>query len=90
MTMIVLGVAPPPPPLELDGELEYKVEDVIDSRITRRNLEYLVDWKSYSESEWELAENAQNAAELVHEFHARCKISKQASAPSRASRRRGV
>ena len=37
---------PPPPPIELEGELEYEVEKILDKRthkIGRRNrLEYLI------------------------------------------------
>jgi hypothetical protein len=33
---------PPPPPVEVDNELEYHVETILDSRIRYRRLEYLV------------------------------------------------
>ena len=64
---------PPPPPEEINGEEEYEVREILDSRIVRRRLEYLVDWKGYSEEErtWEPAENVSGAADLVAEFHRR-------------------
>jgi len=33
----------PPPIIEIDSIEEYEVEDILDSRIRRRRLEYLVD-----------------------------------------------
>src|SRR6266446_2013281 len=40
--------APPPPPPELiDGEEEYVVEEIRDSRMFRRRLQYLVKWEGY-------------------------------------------
>jgi hypothetical protein len=62
-------LAPPPPPVELDGEIEYEVEAILDSRKVRGKLQYRVEWKGYQDTEWEPAENVQNASELVQEFH---------------------
>jgi len=40
--------APPPPPPELvDGEEEYVVEEILNSRIFHRKLQYLVKWEGY-------------------------------------------
>ena len=45
------GRVQPPPPIELDSELEYEVEQLIDKRVRRRGrrqvVEYLVKWKEY-------------------------------------------
>jgi hypothetical protein len=41
----------PPPPVEIDNNLEYEVEKILDSRIRWRHLEYLVLWKGYDLSE---------------------------------------
>jgi hypothetical protein len=38
-------VPPPPPPLQLN-EPEHEVEAVLDSKITRNKLYYLVNWES--------------------------------------------
>jgi hypothetical protein len=62
---------PPPPPELVEGQTEYTVDKVLDSRIRRSKLEYLVDWEGYGEEErtWEPAENLGGAPEAVTEFH---------------------
>ena len=66
---------PPPPPVELDGEDEYEVSAILDSRRRYGKLEYLVRWAGYestSESQsWEPVEFVINAEDLVTQFHAR-------------------
>ncbi len=61
----------PPPPIEIDGEEEFEVSEILDSRINRRKLEYLVHWQGYEVSErtWEPATNLDNAPEMIEEFH---------------------
>ena len=61
----------PPPPIEIDGEEEFEVSEILDSRINRRKLEYLVHWQGYEVSErtWEPAANFDNAPEMIEEFH---------------------
>ena len=63
----------PPPPDIMNGELEYKIERVLDSRVQRNKLQYLVGWKGYSleERTWEPVENLENAKEAVATFHLR-------------------
>ena len=63
----------PPPPIEVDDELEYEVESILDSKIVRGKLLYLVDWLGYDSSEttWEPVENLTNAQNKVKEFHER-------------------
>ncbi len=61
------------PPLELvDGKEEYIVEKVLNSRMFRRRLQYLVKWEGYGteHNTWEYSENVNNAPEKVAEFHA--------------------
>ena len=64
---------PPPPPVEIEGqeELEYEVEEILDSRIYYGSLQYLVSWKGYSPSEnsWEPPEHLENSPELINQFH---------------------
>jgi hypothetical protein len=58
----------PLPPIEVDGEHEYEVEDILDSKICNHQLQYLVHWHGYDVSEhtWELIKNLSNAIEKVH------------------------
>ncbi|XP_073439022.1 uncharacterized protein [Dendrobates tinctorius] len=45
----------PPAPVLVDGHEQYVVEKILDSRIFRRKLQYLVKWQGYSvkENSWE-------------------------------------
>ncbi|KAH7427492.1 hypothetical protein KP509_10G046600 [Ceratopteris richardii] len=46
----------PSPPIEIDDHKEFEVEHVLDSRISRGRLEYLIHWKGYdiSDRTWNL------------------------------------
>jgi hypothetical protein len=61
----------PPPPIEINGEEEFEVSKIIDSRINRRILEYLVHWHGYeiSERTWEPGANLVNAPKMINKFH---------------------
>ena len=61
----------PPPPIEVDGAEEFEVSEILDSRINRDKLEYLVHWQGYEvhERTWEPAANLENALELIAKFH---------------------
>ena len=37
----------PPPPIEVDGAEEFEISEILDSRINRGKLEYLVHWQGY-------------------------------------------
>ena len=70
------GRTPPEPaPIEVDGEEEYEVAEVRDSRHYGRwhKLQYLVRWKGYGpeHDSWEDAADLEHAEELVEAFHAR-------------------
>ena len=72
----VNGVLPPPPaPVTVQGEEEYIVKEVLDSRVKRygrgSRLEYFVSWQGYGagESSWEPAANLKNAQAKVKAFH---------------------
>jgi predicted GH43/DUF377 family glycosyl hydrolase len=43
----------PPPSVEVDGEEEYRVFSVEDSRVYRNPLQYLVRWTGYDSLNWE-------------------------------------
>src|SRR5882724_11953676 len=61
----------PPPPVIHDGVEEYEVELILDSRILRGKLEYLIHWKGYGieEDEWRPSEDIKGARRLVSKFH---------------------
>jgi Chromo (CHRromatin Organisation MOdifier) domain len=64
---------PSPPPDVIEGETEYEVEHILDSRRVGRGhrLEYLIRWKGYSEADdsWEPWQNV-HAPDLIRQFHA--------------------
>ena len=64
-------VQPAPPPEEIEGELEYEVKEIVDSKIVWGQLNYLVDWVGYGPEErmWESVEAVENAQEEVVTFH---------------------
>ncbi|CAJ0931687.1 unnamed protein product [Ranitomeya imitator] len=57
----------PPAPVLIDGELEYVVEKILDSRFSRRKLQYLVKWKGYGQEDnsWVVASDV-HADDLSH------------------------
>ena len=62
----------PPPPIEIDGEPEYELEEIIDSRVHRNNLQYHAKWTSNSpehDKTWYLTENFQNASIAIEQLH---------------------
>jgi len=61
----------PPPELMSDGQLEYEVEAILDSRTRYRKLQYLVKWKGYGpeENSWLPSDNLIHAPKLVSKFH---------------------
>lgn len=62
----------PPPPIKIDDELEYEVEDILDSRKYRNQFQYLVKWKGYDagHNSWEPATHLTHCADLLTAFHA--------------------
>jgi hypothetical protein len=63
---------PPPPPEIVDGEEEYIVEEILDSKMMNRKLRYLVKWEGYGveHNSWEPWDNI-HAPERVTDFHRR-------------------
>jgi hypothetical protein len=63
----------PPPIITPDKEEEFEVEEILDSRVVRRKLQYLVKWVGYGpeDNSWEPADNVANAQEEVEAFHQR-------------------
>ncbi len=71
---------PPPPPVEIDGDIEYEVSEILDSKMDRhfrgnRALCYLVHWMGYEgmeeETSWISAQDLEHAQDVVRVFHRR-------------------
>ncbi|SAL96256.1 hypothetical protein [Absidia glauca] len=65
-------IVEPPPPVEINGEEEWIVREVLDSRRRRGKIQYLVAWEGYSnpaDNSWEPSHHLSNAAEKVKLFH---------------------
>ena len=68
---------PPPPPIVIDGEPEFEIEAILDSKIDKRRracqLLYLVKWSGYEgtedETSWILATELNHAWDIVADFH---------------------
>jgi len=60
----------PPPPVEVAGEKEYEVEEILDRQEKRGKTKYLVKWKEYTVegNTWEGLENLKNAGRKIEEF----------------------
>ncbi|KAJ1579230.1 hypothetical protein NDA11_000905 [Ustilago hordei] len=64
----------PPPPVEVESDLEYEVEQILDSKVDHRYrdpLFYLVRWVRYGpdHNSWEPASNLTHASDLLADFH---------------------
>ena len=67
-------IPPMPPPIELDdGREEYEVDEIVDSKISRNQLYYLIKWMGYGidEHSWQRATNVTNANDAIRRFHLR-------------------
>jgi hypothetical protein len=63
-------IIPPPPPVEVEGEEEWQVQEVLDSKFVRNRLRYLVKWQGYDETTWEPADTI-NGLKAIDDFHER-------------------
>ena len=63
----------PPPPALVEEQEEWEVAQVLDSKLKRGELWYLVEWKGFSEdperTTWEPASNLNSSPNLVKDFH---------------------
>jgi hypothetical protein len=57
--------------VEIEGQEEFEVQEVLDSKKIRGKLMYLVFWRGYPlcEATWEPAGNLVHAQDLVNRFH---------------------
>src|SRR6202043_3471517 len=69
-------IVSPPPPVEIDGDFEHEISEVLDSKIDKRHickLLYLVQWTGYEgtdeETSWLPATELEHASEAVSDFH---------------------
>lgn len=59
---------PPPPIINEDGEEEFFVEKLLDKRIQRGQVQYLVKWEGYDDSENQWLPVKDIAEDLIKEF----------------------
>jgi len=77
--IILDWIQPPPPLVEVDGEPEFEISEILDSKVDRRRrmckLLYLVHWSGYEgtdeETSWLLATELGNTTELLENYHVR-------------------
>ncbi len=63
--------AEPPPPIEVEGAAEYKVEEILHSGYRHGVFRFLDKWKGYlaDKAKWLPENRLEHAQNLVHEFH---------------------
>jgi len=82
-----------PPPVEVEGEQEWEVREVLDSKIVRGRLLYYIDWEGFGQQDrtWEPVQHVQHASELIADYHCRYPIrpspTSQQIRPARRHRR---
>ena len=59
-----------PPPINVEGTMEYEVEAILKERTKGKQRQYLVKWKGYplAERMWEPAQHLTHAQEALAEF----------------------
>ena len=61
----------PPELIDVEGNPEYKVEEILDSRLKHGKLEYLVKWFGYTNdyNTWEPEANCANSPDIINDFY---------------------
>lgn len=59
----------PPPPVIVDNEEEFEVESILDSKIVRKSLKYLVKWTGYDIPTWEPKSYVEHLRQKLKAFH---------------------
>ncbi|XP_018424228.1 PREDICTED: dynein beta chain, flagellar outer arm-like [Nanorana parkeri] len=63
---------PPAPPVDIQGEVEFKVERILDSRKRGSSLQYLIRWRGYGAQDDSWGDSADvHAPRLIRVFHRR-------------------
>lgn len=59
-----------PDPSLVDGFEEFEVEKILDKKMVKGRIHFLIKWKGYSalHNSWELEENLTNCSEALEEF----------------------
>ena len=80
-----------PPPIELDGEDQWEIQEILDSKIYYDKLQYYVTWLGYpsTDDQWLSEHELQNARELIEQFHQRYPGKPGPGDVQRKKRRRG-
>ena len=60
---------PPLPPVIIDKELEWEVDEIVDSKFIGKTLKYFVRWVGYTDLTWELNTLLANAPSAIKQFH---------------------
>ena len=62
-----------PLPEIVEGEEEWEVKEVLDSKVSRGKLLYFVDWEGFGPKDqtWEPVEHVANATDAIAGFHRR-------------------
>ncbi|KNZ80324.1 Testis-specific chromodomain protein Y 2, partial [Termitomyces sp. J132] len=62
-----------PPPVKVKDKYHYEVDEILDSRVVRGQLQYLVRWKGYGPEDdtWEPQKNLNRAPNKLWDFHRR-------------------
>ena len=63
-------VIAPPPPVQINGDEVWEVEEILESRIRNGKLQYLVKWTGYDRPDWQDA-NIVNGLQAIDIFHKR-------------------
>ena len=61
----------PQSPIDVEGEPEFIVEEILDSHLQRNKLEFLIKWEGYTgeNNSWELEDNCRNASDTIKDFY---------------------
>ena len=66
----------PPPPVIIDGEMEFEISEILDSKIDKHRkcrLHYLVKWSGYEgtneETSWISMSELEHVMESMADFH---------------------